>query len=96
MAAEWLFAAIFLAIATPTMGHFEAGVKPLWVRVVRWLAYLAVAGILGLTVGRPWTWLWLIGLPLVGTIFHVTWCLRHGINPITAEPRDKYLALRGK
>ena len=95
MAAEWLLAAVIIAIATPAFGHFET-VRPLWIRIVRWLAYLAVSGVLGATVGRPWTLIWVLGLPTVGAVFHVTWCLRHGINPLTAEPRDRYEQLRGR
>jgi hypothetical protein len=31
----------------------------------------------------------------VGLIAHFTYLRRHGINPWTAEPKDKYYALRG-
>ena len=88
MAAEWLLSALIIAIATPTFGHFEA-VRPTWTRILRWLAYLAVTGVLGVTVGRPWTLIWVLGLPAVGAVFHLIWCLRHGIDPITAEPRGR-------
>jgi hypothetical protein len=107
VAAEWLLSALLIAIATPAFGHFET-VRPTWTRILRWLAYLAVTGVLGVTVGRPWTliwvlgvtvgrpWtlIWVLGLPAVGAVFHVTWCLRHQINPLTAEPRDRYEQLR--
>jgi hypothetical protein len=46
-------------------------------------------------VGRPWTWVWIAGLPLVGATFHVVWCVQHQINPLTAEPRWRYYALGG-
>ena len=95
MATEWLLSAVIIAIATPVFGHFET-VRPTWARILRWLAYLAVTGILGLTVGRPWTLAWVVGLPLVGAVFHISLCLRHGINPLTAEPRDRYEELRGQ
>jgi hypothetical protein len=45
--------------------------------------------------GRPWTFVWIFGLPGVGAVFHFLWCWRHGINPITAEPKDEYYRLRG-
>ena len=92
---EWLASALVIAIASPAFGHFET-VRPLWTRIARWLAYLAVTGILGATVGRPWTFVWIAGLPALGATFHVTWCLRHGINPLTAEPRDRYEQLRAR
>src|SRR5512133_2321868 len=58
------------------------------------LSGVTVTGVLGVTVGRPWTLIWVLGLPTVGAVFHVIWCLRHGINPLTAEPRDRYEQLR--
>ena len=93
MVAEWLLSALIIAIATPGFGHFET-VRPIWTRIVRWLAYLAVTGVLGVTVGRPWTLIWVLGLPTVGAVFHVIWCVRHGINPLTAEPCDRCKQLR--
>jgi hypothetical protein len=93
MSAEWLISAIVIAVCSPVFGHFES-VRPLWTRPARWLVYLAITGLLGLTAGRPWTLIWVIGLPLTGATFHLIWCLRHGINPITAEPRDRYEQLR--
>jgi hypothetical protein len=32
---------------------------------------------------------------MVGAVFHVWWCRRHGINPLTAEPKEEYYQLRG-
>lgn len=90
---EWLISAVIIAISSPTFGHFES-VRPLWTRIARWLAYLAVTGLLGATVGRPWTLIWVFGLPLAGAVVHFTWCLRHGINRWTAQPRDRYEELR--
>jgi hypothetical protein len=95
MATEWLTSAVIIAVLTPAFGHFET-VRPLWTRIVRWLAYLAVTGVLGTTIGRPWTLLWILGLPLIGATLHVWWCLKHGIHPLTAEPRDRYEQLRGR
>jgi hypothetical protein len=47
------------------------------------------------TAGRPWTFVWIFGLPALGAASHVWWSLRHGINPLTAEPKDEYYRLRG-
>jgi hypothetical protein len=93
MAAEWLICAIIIAVASPAFGHFET-VRPLWTRIGRWLAFLGITGVVGALAGRPWTFVWILGLPAVATALHVTWCVRHGINPWTAQPRDKYEALR--
>jgi hypothetical protein len=93
MATEWLLAAVIIAVLTPAFGHFET-IRPLWTRIVRWLAYLAVTGLLGATVGRPWTFVWLLGLPVAGAAFHTWWCLKNGINPLTSQPRERYEQLR--
>jgi hypothetical protein len=95
VAAEWLICAVIIAVCSPAFGHFET-VRPVWNRIVRWLVYLAISGVLGATAGHPWTFLWILGLPTVAAVFHVTWCLRHGINPLTAEPRDRYEQLRAR
>jgi hypothetical protein len=95
LSTEWLVSALIVAVATPAFGHFET-VRPLWTRIARWLVYLGITGLLGVTVGRPWTFVWIFGLPLLGATFHVAWCLRHGINPLTAEPRDRYEQLRAR
>jgi hypothetical protein len=88
MAAEWLISALLIAICSPAFGHFET-VRPVWTHIARWLAYLGVTGLHGATVGRPWTLLWILGLPLLGATFDVAWCLKHGIHPLTAEPRER-------
>jgi hypothetical protein len=93
MEAEWIAAAVLIAVLTPAFGRFET-IRPLWTRVARWLIVLAVLFALQHTAGRPWTFLWLLGLPAMGAAFHFSWCRRNGINPITAEPWDRYVALR--
>jgi hypothetical protein len=93
MAVEWLISAVLIGVLAPAFGHFET-VRPLWIRIARWLIYLTITGIIGLTAGRPWTFVWILGLPAAGAVFHIVWCRRHGINPFTAEPRDKYEQLR--
>ncbi len=36
-----------------------------------------------------------LGLPGVGLAFHLWWCRKHGIDPLTAEPKERYYELRG-
>jgi hypothetical protein len=91
---EWLAAAAVIAALSPLFGHFEAK-SPLWTRIARWLIYLAILLVIDVTVGRPWTWIWVFALPLIGASFHFAWCRTHHINPITTEPRDRYYQLRG-
>ena len=59
------------------------------------LGILWSSALLSATVGRPWSLLWAGGLFSAGLIFHFWWTLSHGVHPLTAEPRDKYYALRG-
>jgi len=33
--------------------------------------------------------------PGLGLAFHLWWCKKHGINPLTAEPKECYYELRG-
>lgn len=94
MELEWMVAAVVVAVLSPLFGHFEAK-APMWTRMARWMVYLAILLTLGLVAGRPWTWLWVAGLPVIGAAFHFAWCLKHQINPLTAEPRDRYYQLRG-
>src|SRR3954462_8283297 len=88
-AAEWFISAVLIAVASPTFGHFET-VRPVWTRVARWLVYLGITGLIGATLGRPWTFVWVLGLPLLGATFHFIWCFKTQINPLTAEPRERY------
>lgn len=94
MELEWMIAAVFVAVGTTVFGQFEDR-SPVWRRLLRWMAFLAVLLAVQLALGRPWTFVWIGGLPLIGTTFHIIWCARNGINPLTAEPRDRYLELRG-
>jgi polyferredoxin len=70
------------------------GQTPRATTVKKWLVYFALVLILGLTLGRPWSLIWTF-LPIIGLVGHWVWCFKHGIHPVTAEPRDRYYALRG-
>lgn len=67
---------------------------PGWRKALKW-------GILsGATLGlRALVGHWALLLPLFGAIaglgFHLWWCARHGIDPISATPRRRYYELRG-
>ncbi|WP_103341447.1 hypothetical protein [Amycolatopsis sp. CA-126428] len=94
MELEWAIAAVVITVLSSLFGHFEAK-APLWTRITRWLVYLAVLLVVELLTGRPWTWVWIAGLPAVGATFHVIWFVRHQNNPLTTEPRERYFQLRG-
>jgi hypothetical protein len=91
---EWFCAAAVVAAGSTLFGHYEE-VTPKVRRLSRWLGYLGVVALLSKMVGRPWTFAYIFGMPAVGAVFHLRWCLRHGINPLTAEPKDEYYRLRG-
>jgi hypothetical protein len=94
MSLEWFFSAVVVATGSTLFGHFEEGATKAR-RLSRWAAYLGVVALISKTVGRPWTFAYIFGIPVLGTIFHMWWCRRHGIDPITAEPKDEYYRLRG-
>ena len=45
--------------------------------------------------GRPWSLIWLVVPLAVAAYVHAIWLPSHGINGLTAEPRERYYALRG-
>jgi hypothetical protein len=42
-----------------------------------------------------WALLFPVGMALAGSIFHILWCRRNGIDPWRATPRRRYYELRG-
>lgn len=65
-------------------------------RLAKMLIGAAVAVLVSATAGREWFFV-LVGVALAAVLVVHGWYLprRHGINGWTAEPREKYLALRG-
>ena len=63
------------------------------------LAKVFVAGGLGVLVsaaaGRGWFFVLLAVVAVAVLVVHAWWLPRHGINGWTAEPRERYRALRG-
>ncbi len=94
-----MFEDLFIASTMHLIGHiffgqFEERTSKL--RKLTKVAFLlGITALLSSTVGRPWSLLWVVGMFSIGMTFHVWWTIKHGINPWTAEPREKYYALRG-
>ena len=67
---------------------------PWWRKVLKWSLITGLTLGLYRLVGH-----WALVLPafaaVAGSIFHVWWCRKHGIDPIRATPRDRYYRLRG-
>ena len=93
MVLEFMVALCVLFVGTYFLKNFQ-GETPRAVTLRKWLVYFTVVALLTLTVGRPWSLLWALA-PVFGFIGHVLWCWKHGVHPITAEPRDRYYAARG-
>jgi len=86
--------ASLFAIGNILFGHFEER-TPKWRRVLKFLLMTGLVTLVSATAGRAWS------AALVGTLFcvafviHFWWLPKHGIHPWTAEPKDRYYALRG-
>jgi hypothetical protein len=76
-----------LALGSVLFGHFETD-KPAGRRVFKLGLVLLTVGLLSAAVGH--VSLIFLGVLLAASMaVHVGWCRRYGIDPITAEPRDK-------
>jgi hypothetical protein len=76
------------------LGHFEEG-RPKWHRIVKVVVGGAVAVTVSATAGREW-FFGLLGVVAVAVlVIHAWWLPRMGVNGWTAEPRERYYALRG-
>jgi len=74
--------------------HFEP-TMPLWRRVVKTAIILTIVAVISYYFGHTGVLIaW--GAAFVPLIYvHAIWLPRHGVNGWTAEPREKYYALRG-
>ncbi len=74
-------------------GRFEIE-TPAARRIIKWLI------IYGITICiYYWVEHWAAIIPVLatipGSIYHVIWCKKNGIDPLKATPRKKYYQLRG-
>lgn len=90
---EWAALFLLCALGSSLFGTFEVETE-WWRKLARWLL-AAILTIGSYTLVGHWSLALLAGLALVGTAAHFLWCRKHGIHPLTAEPRAKYRALRG-
>jgi hypothetical protein len=77
------------------LGHFVER-TPKWQKVAKLAAAIGIAALVSATLGREWFFA-LLGLFAAVFVFVHAWVLPrwHGINGWTAEPKEKYYALRG-
>jgi hypothetical protein len=87
-------AVLFFAtsIGNILLGHFERSKAKRVAKVI--LAGALVVGI-SATLGRGWSLGFCGVMGVVLLVIHGWWLPKQGINGWTAEPKDKYYALRG-
>ena len=83
--------AAVLVIGEIYFGHFN-DLFPKWRRLRKITVIMVTTALLSLLVGH-WSLLFIGAMALVGSGYHWWWCRKHGIDPFTAEPRDKFEAL---
>jgi hypothetical protein len=84
-------AATVYSLLNLCFGKFEDE-TPLLPRVLKLVIYLSITALLA-WVG-PWALLWVLGLLAAGSVVHWVWCAHNGINPLSAEPKERYYRLR--
>lgn len=82
------------AVGNILFGHFEER-TPRARRLAKLVAFTALTALLYMVFGRPWSLIWLVVPLAVAAYVHAIWLPSHGINGLTAEPRERYYALRG-
>jgi hypothetical protein len=83
-----------MAVGNILLVPFHEGRGKAW-RVAKVFLGAAVAVLVSATAGRPWFFV-MLGVMAAGFLaVHGWWLPRHGVNGWTAEPKDKYHALRG-
>jgi hypothetical protein len=86
--------AVMFAIGNILFGHFEEH-TPKWRRILKLFMVTGLVAFISSTAGRGWS-VGLIGAMFVAVVvIHGYWLPKHGINPWTGEPKEKYYALRG-
>ena len=68
---------------------------PAWRKILKWSMMVALTLGVYRVVGH-WALAVPVGMGLAGTTFHIIWCRRNGIDPLTAMPRRRYYELRGR
>jgi hypothetical protein len=86
--------AIIFALGNIVFGHFEQG-TPAWRRVLKFAIVLGASAAIASRSGHAWAAAFVALLAAIGLTTHFVVLRRHGIDPWTAEPREKYYALRG-
>lgn len=91
----YLFLVCLLYVfGTIFFGHFEIH-TPKRRKVAKVLFTLGLVALVVNYAGGGWALALVLFMFALGLGFHFVWCYRNGIHPLTAEPHEKYYALRG-
>lgn len=88
-----VMASIFAA-GNILFGHFEER-TPKWRRLAKALLFTLAAVAISAAAGRTWFYVFLACAAAAVVVVHGILLPRQGINPWTAEPRERYYKLRG-
>jgi O-antigen ligase len=86
--------AMMFAVGSIVFGHFEER-TPKWRRILKLFVLTGLVALISSTLGRVWSVALVAGLVGAAALIHAWWLPKHGIDSWTAEPKDKYYALRG-
>ena len=86
--------AMLFAVGSILFGHFEER-TPKWRRILKLFVVTGVVALISSTAGRAWSAALVCAILGTAAFMHAWWLPKHGIHPLTGEPRDKYYALRG-
>lgn len=91
---EIAIVAIIFAVGNIVFGHWEER-TPKWRRLLKFVLMTGLVVAISATAGRRWAFGFLGALGVFVVLVHGWWLPRLGINGWTAEPKEKYYALRG-
>jgi hypothetical protein len=83
-----------VCIGNIVLQPFADGISK-WRRVAKMFIGGAVAVLISATAGREWFFVMLGVMTILLLVVHGWWLPKHGINGLTAEPKEKYYAFRG-
>jgi hypothetical protein len=86
--------AMMFAVGSIVFGHFEEG-TPKWRRVLKLFVFTGLVALISSTAGRIWSAALVTSVVGAAALIRAWWLPKHGIDPWTGEPKDKYYALRG-
>lgn len=93
----WFEVAVIFGLTTVgniLMGHWEEQ-TPKWRRILKPFVFAGLSALISATAGRGWFFVFLGIVAAFVVLIHAWWLPEKGINGWTAEPREKYYALRG-